>query len=265
MNTTPAGVDRECAPNDAARHRLLSMAGEPLFFSDWLRAVFIHYEIDPKILQPHIPFPLDLYHGKAYISVVAFTMQDLRPRLGGRLGAMLFRPIATHGLLNIRTYVRYQGETGIYFIAEWIPNRLSAWLGPRTFGLPYLLGNLQYHHQHEQGNVSGTVTAGPIQLAYQAEISCRAPLQECEPGSVDDFLLERYTAFTCIGSKQRFFRIWHAPWRQTSIPGSILHDSLLMDTWPWFKAAKYFSSHYSPGVENVCMGRPQLVARLRKR
>jgi uncharacterized protein len=261
MNATLAGVERENARNDAAQRRLLSVTGEPLFYSDWLRALFIHYEIDPEILQPHIPFPLDLHNGKAYFSIVTFTMQDLRPRFGGRLTANLFRPIATHGLLNVRTYVRNKGESGIYFISEWIPNRLSAWLGPRTFGLPYRLGKLCYEHHHEHGTLSGTVTAGPLRLAYQAEITPQTQFRPCTPDSLDEFFLERYTAFTSIGSKQRFFRIWHPPWLQTHLTTTILDDRLLTVVWPWFKAAKRVGANYSPGVKKVWMGRPQSVSR----
>ena len=66
----------------AARRRLPSLPGEPLFYSDWLRAVFIHYEVDAKRLQPFVPFPLDLRFGRAYVSTVAFTMQGLRPLIG---------------------------------------------------------------------------------------------------------------------------------------------------------------------------------------
>ncbi len=51
----------------------------------------------------------------AYVSLVAFTMRGLRPRLGG---AALLKPIATHEFLNVRTYVKHRGERGIYFLAD---------------------------------------------------------------------------------------------------------------------------------------------------
>src|SRR5690348_9171346 len=78
----------------------------PLFVADWTDAVFVHFAIDPRVLQPHVPFELDLYGGKAYVSLVAFTQERLRPRVGGRLAAALSAPLATHHFLNVRTYVR---------------------------------------------------------------------------------------------------------------------------------------------------------------
>src|SRR4051794_27138473 len=102
---------------------MLRPGERPLFLADWTDALFIHFAVEPSALQPHVPFPLDLFHGKAYVSLVAFTRRPLRPRLGGRLAARLAAPLATHEFLNARTYVRHPGGRGIYFLAEWIPNR----------------------------------------------------------------------------------------------------------------------------------------------
>jgi uncharacterized protein YqjF (DUF2071 family) len=123
--------------NQAARRRLLSVKGKPLLFADWLRAVFIHFEVDAGALRRDVPFELDLREGRAYVSLVAFTMRDMRPRVGGKLATLLFKPIATHHFLNVRTYVKHHGETGIHFLAEWLDNPLSvgshiAWEGCAT-------------------------------------------------------------------------------------------------------------------------------------
>ena len=97
---------------------MLSRRGEPLFYANWDNVLFIHYEIEPEELQRCIPYPLDLYHGRAFVSLVAFTMRGMRPRLGGTLGALFFKPIATHHFLNVRTYVRHKGEAGNLFHAR---------------------------------------------------------------------------------------------------------------------------------------------------
>lgn len=151
MNASELERERWGGINEAARERILSRKGEPLFLADWERAVFIHYEVDAEILQREVPFQLDLREGKAYVSLVAFTMRRMRPRFGGRFAEWLFKPIATHEFLNVRTYVRHNGEPGIYFLAEWLSNPLSVHLGPRTFGLPYRFGRIEYFHEHEKG------------------------------------------------------------------------------------------------------------------
>src|SRR5579864_9146644 len=92
---------------ERARKRLLSVKGEPLFLADWVHPVFIHYEVPANELQSDVPFELDLFEGKAYVSLVAFTMQRMRPYRGGRLAACLLEPVSNNDFLNFRTYVRH--------------------------------------------------------------------------------------------------------------------------------------------------------------
>src|SRR3954466_8875170 len=91
--------------SDAPRGRMLAIRGEPMFYARWDRAVFIHYAADPATLQREVPFELDLRDGRAFVSLVAFTLVRMRPRIGGRIGEWLLKPIATHEFLNVRTYV----------------------------------------------------------------------------------------------------------------------------------------------------------------
>jgi len=267
------------AHHEIARARLLSVKREPLFFSDWKRALFMHFEVEPGLLQSAVPFKLDLRGGKAYVSLVAFTMHRMRPRLGGRLTEWCCKPMATHELLNLRTYVCHRGEPGIYFMAEWIPNRLSAFLGPRAFGLPYRLGRLKYEHDHERDNLRGEVEdmrhagrANSLRLKYTATIggeSRGAPqdraFRPCAANSLDEFLVERYTAFTQYGSKARFFRVWHTPWPQVPARVLLVEDSLLRGAFPCLETARLVGANYSPGVQEVWMGRPHHIKKCRRR
>lgn len=258
MNLTAVAPESLSA---VAQKRLLSRISEPLFYADWLRTVFIHYEIDAEVLQRAVPFELDLHKGRAYLSLVAFTMRGMRPRFGGKISAALFRPISTHGFLNARAYVRHRGEPGIYFLAEWLSNPLSVKLGPITFGLPYRFGQLDYLHRHELGHLRGTVTSSndSLRLQYNATIDPQSNFQPCEAHSLDEFLLERYTAFTARGPFRGFFRIWHPPWPQTSIDLNMSDASLLTNAWPWFKSAQFIGANYSPGLTSVWMGRPHFA------
>jgi len=248
------------APGEVARRRLLSVRGEPLFLADWSRAVFIHYEIPAAELQREVPFPLDLHDGKAYVSLVAFTMRRMRPCLGGAPAAWLFKPIAASAYLNVRTYVRHHGEPGIYFLREWLNNPLSVRLGPLTFGLPYRFGDLKYEHRHEMGTLNGaaTETTHQASFAYQATLTEPA-FTACPDGSLAEFLLERYTAFTAHKNKRRFFRIWHRPWAQQAIGVNVADDRLLARVWPWFSQATLAGGNYAPGACDVWMGRPHRI------
>ena len=265
MNTAPTTAEGVLEKptsrlSDEGRERLLSLPGEPLLLADWSRALFIHYEVDTMLLQRELPFALDLWQGKAFVSLVAFTMRAMRPRFGGSATAWLFKPISTHGFLNARTYVKHGDERGIFFITEWLSNRLSVALGPPLYGLPYRFAKLNYRHTHEQAQLFGRVEAPKQgQLVYEAKLEPDAWLSPCENNSLDEFLLERYTAYTSRGTTRRTFRVWHPPWSQMRAQVSVMDNSLLTKAWPWFQSAKFVGANYSPGLRDVWMGRSRLV------
>lgn len=256
MNDALLAADtRQTKLSAAARERMLGLRGEPFLFSHWRRAVFIHFEVDAKVLQREVPFELDLREDKAYVSLVAFYLEKMRMRRGGKLTEWLMKPIATHEFLNIRTYVRHRGEAGIYFLAEYLPNPLSLLAGPRLYGLPYRLGKLHYQHEPESGGViSGRVSDGRNVLSYRAEIKSALHLRQVESETLDEFLLERYSAFTHRNGGNRVFRVWHPPWSQTEIDVQLKETSLLAASGHWFKHAQLIGGNYSPGFDDVWMG-----------
>ena len=238
-----------------AKDRLLNHFGEPWLLSGWRDAVFLHFAVKPEHLQPFVPFPLDLYNGMAYVSCVAFTMRHMRPRLGC---AFLLKPIATHEFLNVRTYVTTGGECGIYFLAEWLPNKLSVLLGPAVFGLPYRHGLTHYQHDDSaqlEGRVEDTATGA--QLHYTAAHASHETAHEAEAESLDEFLLERYTAFTSWCGLKRLFRVWHPPWKVQRLNVDLHAFSLLDLTGAWSAHATYHSAHYARGFDEVWMSRPR--------
>src|SRR5438477_319014 len=113
MDRRPSPADQRClspAPrpcSDARRCHMTAIttlpvprvsedpaAFAPILVADWRDALFVHFRVDPALLQPSVPLPLDLFDGQAYISLVAFTQHNLRPTIGGRLAAWLSKPLA---------------------------------------------------------------------------------------------------------------------------------------------------------------------------
>lgn len=249
-----------CEPSKAARERMLSRLGEPLFVAGWHRVLMIHFEVDARALQCDVPFQLDLFEGRAFVSTVAFTMCGMRPRLGGRVSAWMFRPIARHDFLNVRTYIRHGGQCGIHFLAEWLSSRLAVKLGPATFGLPYRYGRIEYHHD-PNSVIHGLVADGGTgdKFSYQATCRDAEAAQPCEAGSHDEWLMERYTAFNSAGWRKRYFRVWHPPWPQCHASVTVTDRTLLSQRWQWFEDAHLICTNYSPGFDEVWMGRPHAV------
>jgi uncharacterized protein YqjF (DUF2071 family) len=261
-------TDEFCATrlssSESARERLLSLPGEPLFIADWLRTLMIHYEVDPAALQQLVPFQLDLKDGRAFVSAVAFTLSGMRLRIGRRFGAWLLKPIATHRFLNVRTYVTVKGETGIYFLAEWLSNRLSVVFGPLAFGLPYHFGRMDYNHEWDLASpcpLAGRVADvknGTV-FAYDATLTSDRKCRASDHGSLSEWLMERYTAFTEFGNMRRFFRVWHQPWLQAPADVRVTEQSLLDRNWPLFRNSQIVGANFSPELTDVWMGWPHCV------
>lgn len=243
--------------SETARRRMLAIPSEPMFYARWDRAVFIHYAADPATLQRDVPFELDLRDGRAYVSLVAFTLWRMRPRIGGRIGEWLLKPISTHEFLNVRTYVRHGSEPGIFFLAEWLNNRAAVLLGPRSFGLPYRFGHLTYRHAPNGDALRGRATAQGAHLVYEGKTNSEQ-FEPCEPESLTEFLLERYTAFTEHRKRNRFFRVWHSPWPQVLAEIKVTEDTLIAHTGLWWRTAEFVGATYSPGAD-VWMGRPHRI------
>jgi len=249
-----------CAPLTAgpSREARQRMAGT-LFRGDWLSAVFLHYQVDSAALQPLVPYPLDLRDGAAFVSLVAFTLGGLRSHRFPRAGGWLLRAVSDHAFLNVRTYVRHGAESGIYFLAEWLSNRLSVPLGRPLYGLPYHFARFDSRHDPAQGRIRATITAARGSLRYRADPDPALHPAPCLADSLDEFLLERYTAFTQWGRLRRYFRIWHQPWPVIPLAASVGDAGLLDPTGPWFRHARLVAAHYSPGVRDVWMGGPQFL------
>lgn len=244
--------------------RPLEAPFRPALLADWDDAAFVHYAVGPGLLQRHVPFELDLFEGNAYVSLVAFTQRGLRPPVGGRMAAALSAPLASHPFLNVRTYVRCGKVPGIHFLCEWIPNRLAAWLGPPLYGLPYRLGKLSYRYDRLTGACRHEIVAGGARLAFDLFVTDDSSPSVAQPGTLDEFLLERYVAFTRRGGKDCCFRVDHAPWSQRRVGVYMSETTLLEGLGLPLNGICPVVGHYSKGVKNVGLGPPVRVIRDRR-
>lgn len=231
--------------------------GGALWQAEWNRVLMLHWSVPPSALQPWVPFSLDCREGKAWVSAVAFHLQGMKWRRAG-----LPLPLSSHAFLNLRAYVRVDDEAGIYFLREWVPWRPGVLFSRLLYGLPFVPARLHYQHRHETGSLSGEVWSQEKALSYEVETP--RTFDGCEAGSLDEFLLERYTAFTEWRGWRRCFRVWHPPWRQTAVEARVRDASLLGLTGNWASQARYEGAHYSPGLPTVWMGAPRGLAGVRK-
>ena len=185
-------------------------SGPSLMRQNWGKLLFMHWPVDEALLAKLIPSQLsiDTYDGYAWIGVVPFTMWGIR--------ASFLPPIpgtsAFHEL-NVRTYVHYRGEPGVWFFSLDAANRLAVW-GARTFyHLPYFNARMSLGQQGKRIDYSSTrVDERSAPADFQATWSIGGPLPLSEPKSLEFFLTERYCLYAFHRDRLFRSRIFHRPW-----------------------------------------------------
>ncbi len=110
--------------------------------------LFAHWPVDPDELRPHVPEPLTLetYDGRAWLSVVPFVLANVGVRGTPPLTRTAFPE------LNVRTYVRYRGDPGLFFFSIDLGSPLLAALVGRTTRLPVYYARM--HASSDEETVS---------------------------------------------------------------------------------------------------------------
>ncbi len=210
-------------------------AARPALRTRWDAALFLHYQVPPEELRVRVPFTLDLHEGRAIVSVVAV---GVHPPF-----------VARQCFLNARTYVR---PAGIHFLTGWISNPMSGLLASHFAGIPYRTGRFSTAWGAEGGRVS----APEGTFRFRAAIAPEATFVRCAPGSLDEFLLERYAAFTLRGGRRRVVHLAHAPWLQTAARVTVDDPGLLLAAEPWLRHARLIGAHATAPLDDVRMAPP---------
>lgn len=179
----------------------------------WDYMLFLHWPVSEKLLSSHIPtaFSLDLFQGRAWISIVPFLARNTRLH-----GLPPFPFYHSYLELNIRTYVTYNGVPGIYFFS------LGADKWPIVIGAG-AASFLPYHHAQMKMSVqnntvyfqSECLRSRKMPEMFRASYSPSSPVFLPEEGALDWWLLERYCFWVQKGSQVFRGDIHHNRWRVT--------------------------------------------------
>jgi uncharacterized protein YqjF (DUF2071 family) len=117
-------------------HRPYPLPQRPwIFYQEWHDVIFAHWKVPLEPLRELIPKGLatDLFGGQAWVSLVAFSLRGLRPRL-----LPAFSPLSDFYEINKRTYVVRNHKPGIFFFSLEAEKRASSLMGKMATGLPYM-------------------------------------------------------------------------------------------------------------------------------
>jgi uncharacterized protein YqjF (DUF2071 family) len=219
-------------------------SSKPVMHQDWQDILFMHWKIDPQEIQKTLPQGLfvDTHEGDAYVSLVAFIMNDVR------LCLLKFMPgLGDYIEVNVRTYVHDgNGNTGVWFYSLDLDSYLGSKIARTAYSLPYIYTHLkgtksgqqveiEGHRSHE--NVFMNFTYEPISSKYSV----------VDTSSLDFFLIERYALFTKRKGTVFIGRVHHEPYRIS--PARITHySSNLLESHGFSTSEPIDLYHYTPGV-----------------
>lgn len=192
-----------------------------IMFQSWRKLLFMHWPVAAEVIRPHVPagMELDAYEGQTWLTMIPMHMVDVHLR---DLPPVPFNN--TFPEINFRTYVRVNGEPGIYFFSIDAHAALSVWVARHFFYLPYLQADMSFKaltdNQYE-------ITCQRVHSNYAkaAQFSGRfqphgEPFISSE-GSLDRFLVERYDFFVEHSGKMYRGKIQHAPWELQQVTAEI--------------------------------------------
>lgn len=227
-------------PNDkliipAVAHRPWPMPNRPWeWYQEWNQVAFLHWKVPHSWLAPQIPdgLTIDTFAGNCWISLVAFTMNKVRPRL-----LPAFSPVSDFYELNIRTYVTANGKAGVYFLSIEASKQLPCFLARKFSGLPYEFAQMSRKAQQFQS--SNLKTGNHFAVQYQTGKSLIAD-------DLDLWLTERYCLYHDIAANLYRYEVQHQQWEVQSM---MLGDwQILYKGYNDILANPPDCCHYSPGV-----------------
>ena len=214
----------------------------------WRDVLFLHWPVAEADLRPYVPpqFEIDLFEGNAWIGLVPFLMEDVRPSLA-RVPIPPIPKLAPSAFpeCNVRTYVKHRDRPGVWFMSL-DASPLFSVLGARMlWHLNYCWsrfhvnreGNtIDYQLQRRKGRarcVRGTSPAWrlPDPQGEPASTHVRWTLGEAmpaaKPGSREHFLTARYSLYSLHKGVVLDGRVEHTPWTLRNANVEHLEDTLV--------------------------------------
>lgn len=168
--------------------------GQWVMSQDWNDLLFAHWTVPLDILRAHIPpqLEIDCFEGEAYVGVVPFRMNNVKPRWLPAIG-----PLSNFLELNVRTYVTVKGRPGVYFFSLDASNSIAVFVAKVWYHLPYFRAKMT-QSLDERGwlHYNSTRYGVTNESAFKASYRASEGIELSGSGSLEAFLTERYCLYT---------------------------------------------------------------------
>lgn len=181
----------------------------------WEDIYFLHWPVNKEEIRSYIPEPFTIneYEGMAWLSIVIFTARHTKFR---KFPKALSYP--SFHQINVRTYVNFGIEKGVYFFSIYANDPLFV-KGGNLINLPFINSRIK------RGPFSTEIADG--------KLSCTFSKTELENkfipkrGSLEHFLTEKYCIWSLRGNKIIKLPITHLPWALQRVEVMIKENRLI--------------------------------------
>ena len=185
-------------------------SGFPVMKQRWAGLGFFHWAVDPELVASRLPSGLhvDTFDGKAWLGIVPFFMQRIRP--------VLLPPLpwlSWFHELNLRTYVfDDNGNPGVWFFSLDCNQPVAVEIARRAFNLPYEHAAMSSSTDGNRIRYRSRRKGSPLPEAGFTYTLPASP-KPAEPRSLEWFLVERYLLFSADrAGKLHTGRVHHTPY-----------------------------------------------------
>jgi uncharacterized protein YqjF (DUF2071 family) len=180
----------------------------PVMHQQWNRLTFVHWRYPPAAVQALLPpdLTVETFEGTAWIGLVPFLMEDVRPAVGPAVPWLSRFPET-----NVRTYVRDErGRPGIWFFSLDAARLPAVVAGRVTYGLPYCWSGMAVRAAADHA-VYRSRRRWPAPAGAHLSAHVRVGPTVAADDLVD-FLTARFRLFTVIGGRLASAAAEHPPW-----------------------------------------------------
>lgn len=180
----------------------------------WENIVMANYALEPAILEPYLPrgVELDLYNGKAYVTLVGFMFKNTK------LFNVPIPYLGTFEEINLRFYVlRKEGneiKRGVVFINETIPYKLVAWMANKLYKEHYTTIPTK-HSIKIYDDIKQIEYYWKINKVWNSiKVNATIINEQMQNGSFEEYIFEHYFGYTKIDvDNTEEYTISHPSWK----------------------------------------------------
>jgi len=227
-------------------HRQYPLPQKPWkYYQEWQDVLMLHYIADTKNLEALIPpgLTLDTFEGKAWVSLFAFSVRNLRAR-----GLPALPYVSDFKEVNLRTYVIRDGIPGIYMLAIEADKLVDVLLPRWLLGIPYC--------QSEMLCNKGYFSAENKAMDRRLKVVYYPGPARNEKDTLDLWLTERHALYLDCRKKLYRFDIHHREWKLRNTTMTSISQNYTLGV---AAAQGPQRQHYAKNIQVVIWGRKNVT------